>query len=193
MSGATAPTSFTTTITRRATTPAERSRPHRSTSPATVERRVASERPIRAHCCARCPEAGSNHRRDESTPIGSFNTASLSRLSGETSWSGCVYPAALRSPSTTHLGLRFAAYGAPAGVAWNPYRASYGGKMAAAVRVSDTWYQTCLRFNHCAGARVPAPRQNSYPCWPPQPRVGGTSRTVTPRAGIEGEYLAAVA
>jgi hypothetical protein len=71
-----------------------------------VEQRLASERPIRAHCCARCPEAGSNHRRDESTPIGSFHTASLSRLSGETSWSGCVYPAALRSPSTTHLGLR---------------------------------------------------------------------------------------
>jgi hypothetical protein len=44
--------------------------------------------------------------------------------------------------------------------------ASYGGKMAAAVGVSDTRYQTCLRFSHCAGARVRALRQNAYPCWP---------------------------
>lgn len=44
-----------------------------------VEQRLASERPIRADCCARCPQGGSNHRRDESTPIEPLHTARLSR------------------------------------------------------------------------------------------------------------------
>jgi hypothetical protein len=109
-----------------------------------VEQCLASERPIRAHCCARCPEAGSNHRREESTPIGSFHTASLSRISGQTSWSGCVYPAALRSPSTTHLGLR-----APT---CRSLRARE--RRPASGRRGDTRHRLCI--DSCTSLGVPA-------------------------------------